>query len=121
MSTGKEKIMANFNKNGNNENNENQNQNLVMDWKLCSFECKEIKNGVMLRCTKNAGKREDGSWKPSMNVAVFCSFDKCEIEEDDYNGCNVLVSGQFGVDEYVDNNGNSHLSFKIFATKVAKL
>lgn len=38
--------MANFNKNGNNENNENQNQNLVMDWKLRSFECKEIKNGV---------------------------------------------------------------------------
>ena len=68
--------MANFNKNGNNENNENQNQNLVMDWKLRSFECKEIKNGVMLRCTKNAGKREDGSWKPSMNVAVSCSFDK---------------------------------------------
>lgn len=116
--------MANFkNKNngGNNEGNNNENQNLVVDWKMRSFELKEINNGVMLRCTKNAGKRDDGTWKPSMNVAVFCMFDKCDIAEDDYNGCNVLVSGQFAVDEYVDKDGNSHISFKIFATKVVKL
>lgn len=101
--------------------NENfSNYNKVAQWSLKCFEMRESEKGVTLSCSLNGKKNSDGTYPKGMPLRVFCSFESCEIEEDDYTNCYIVVDGTIRVGEWTRQDGTKMPQYTIFADKVVK-
>lgn len=100
--------------------NENRNYNVCTNWGLYCFDMKETQTGVRLNCAMNGKKKNDGTYEKGLSMGVFCSFETCDIPEDDYSKCFIDVDGGFTISEYVGNDGIARPSITIFADKVRK-
>ena len=95
-------------------------RNKVLSWNLKCFDMKVGDKGVTLNCSLNGKKNPDGSYPKGLPVRVFCSFESCEIAEDDYNNTYVTVDGTFSVGEWTKQDGTKVPQYTIFADKVTK-
>lgn len=100
--------------------NTTQDFNVCTNWGMRCFEQKVSEKGVTLKCSMNRKNKETGEYTVPLYLDVFCSFDKCDIEQDDYAKSFINVDGNFGVGEYTNKAGNKVPSITIFATKVTK-
>ena len=80
-----------------------------------------VATGVILSCTLNGKKRQDGSYPKGIQVSVFCPLDgTCNIQECDYSNTLIDVSGTIGVREYINKNTNQYVStLSIYASSVS--
>ena len=102
------------------QNNERK-YDLVQNWGLYCYEVKEIKGGVVLKCSKNKKKSPDSNeYTAPLFVDVMCMFDNCEIAEDEYEKNRINVDGQLSIGEYTNKDGVTNPTITIFATKVTK-
>lgn len=96
--------------------------NKCVGWNLKVFETKYTSKGSpYLICRKNAGKREDGTWKKSMNIKVFASKDMPKKEQEvmgQLDGKNADVNGTFVISEYKTSDGEVVQTFGIFANSI---
>lgn len=102
-----------------------KNWNKVENWRLRCFELKELSSGaVVLKCSMNGRKKNevDENGKPmyekSMPLDVYCNPETCQIEQQDYTNQTIFVDGHFSHSEYTPKNGESRLTFTVYADKV---
>lgn len=95
--------------------------NLCNNWGLHCFEQKVLDNAVVLKCNMSRKIKDSNEYTAPVYIDVYCGFNDCEIEKDDYAKANINVDGQFSVGEYTDKNGNKKPTMTIFATKVTKV
>lgn len=107
-------------------NNSNANANTREDYNVCSnwglrcYEQKMTDKAVILKCSMSKKKKETGEYSAPVYIDVVCTFDRCEIAQDDYAKSLINVDGQFSVGDYEDKDGNTRATMTIFATKVVK-
>ena len=95
--------------------------NICENWCLKCYEVVEITNGVRLSCALNPKKREDNTYGKGIRISVICSWQSCDIPEDDYADAYVDVWGGIQATEYKSNKDNAYnTSLTIFADKVRK-
>lgn len=111
--------MANWNNNNNNNNN-GQDFNVCVNWGLRCYDMKLTEKAVILKCTMNRKKKDTGEYSAPIYIDVVCSFQTCQIVQDDYAKSFVNVDGRFSVDDYTNRNGEKVAQMTIFATKVVK-
>lgn len=101
-------------------NKNERSYNICKNWGLYCFDMKETQTGVRLNCALNGKKKEDGTYEKGVSIGVFCSFETCDIIEDDYSKCFIDVDGGISVSEYTNKEGVVCSSMTIFADKVRK-
>lgn len=94
--------------------------NVCGNWGLKCFDMKAGEKGVTLNCVLNGKKKEDGTYTKGMSIRVWCSFEKCDIPEDDYSNCYINVDGQISVSDYKKQDGTLVSQLTVFANKVRK-
>lgn len=98
----------------------------VENWYGKCFSVKQPNdNLVILNCQCGSRKRKDADgYINGINVSVMVSLGgdtPTKIEEDDYEGANILVSGRFQVGEYTDpKTKETKPQYTIWATEVTK-
>lgn len=100
--------------------NANQGFNLCVNWGLRCYEQKITEKSVILKCSMNRKDKQSGEYTVPVYIDVVCTFDKCDIEQDDYAKSFVDVDGQFSTGEYTNKSGEKVSSLTIFASKVTK-
>lgn len=92
--------------------------NVCENWGLRCFEQKVTDKAVILKCSMNSKDKKTGEYTASIYIDVVCSFETCEIAQDEYNGKFINVDGQFRAGGYVNKNGEKVATMSIFASKV---
>ena len=98
----------------------NQDYNICSNWGLRCYEQKVTEKSVILKCSMSHKNKKTNEYTSPIFIDVVCSFDKCEIEQDDYAKSGINVWGQFSTSDYTDKNGEKRPTMTIFATKVTK-
>lgn len=99
----------------------NTNYNICTNWGLHCFQQKELSKAVVLKCSMSRKNKETGEYSAPVYIDVYCSFEGCDIKQDDYIGGNINVDGQFSVGDYTNKQGEKVPTITIFATKVTKV
>lgn len=95
--------------------------NICENWCLKCLEVTELPNGIRLSCALNPKKRDDNTYGKGVYISVICSWQSCDIPEDDYTDAYIDVWGGIQVSEYLSKKDNEyHTSLTIFADKVRK-
>ena len=110
-----------YNNGGNGNNNGGtQDFNVCTNWGLRCYEQKVTDNAVILKCSMNRKKKDTGEYSAPVFIDVVCSFNTCEIAQDDYAKSFINVDGRFSVDDFVNRNGDKIATMTIFAKRVVK-
>lgn len=104
----------------------NKTYNICGNWGLKCFSQHIVSNnngiatGVILSCTLNGKKKQDGSYPKGIQVSVFCPLDgTCNIQECDYSNTLIDVNGTIGVREYTNKNNQFVSTLSIYASSVS--
>lgn len=75
---------------------------------------------VILGCSLNGKKKNDGTYPKGIQVSVYCPLDgTCDIVEQDHSNSIIDVDGTIGVKEYKKKNGELVSTLSIYASRVA--
>lgn len=100
----------------------NNSFNMCTNWGLRCYEQKETEKAVILKCSMSRKNKETGEYSAPVYIDVYCPFESCEIQKDDYAKSNINVDGQFAVGDYTNKKtGDKVPTLTIFATKVTKV
>jgi len=103
---------------------------LVHNWGLRCFEVQRKDTGLMLKCSKSGAKKKDRNgnavvdengkqvYAKGLSISVWCGYNTCQITPGDYEKQFINVDGQFVIDDWVNEQGETKQKFTIFATKV---
>ena len=94
--------------------------NICTRWCLYCIEVVQTENGLRFACMLNGKKRSDGTYGKGVPVSVICSWESCDITQDDYNRCYIDVDGGITVSEYTIHSGESRSILTLFADKIRK-